>query len=93
MKYYEFNEYKTWKNDDKHSMAYEVLGKSNSTSEQIGRLLGIDPQTDARCLNCHSLACGAGRYPPGKGRQAATGRCELRSLPRPVVGLVRRAQA
>jgi hypothetical protein len=73
MKYYEFNEYKTWKNDDKHSMAYEVLGKSNSTSEQIGRLLGIDPQTDARCLNCHSLACGAGQYAPEKAARLQQG--------------------
>jgi Zn finger protein HypA/HybF involved in hydrogenase expression len=64
MKYYTFDEYVTWIQKDKHSMAYEVLGKSNSTSAQIARLLGIDPQTDARCLSCHSLVCDAKNYAP-----------------------------
>jgi hypothetical protein len=64
MKYYKFNEYKTWKDEDKHSMAYEVLAKSNSTSEQIGRLLGTDPQTDPRCLSCHGLVIDAIQYKP-----------------------------
>ncbi len=48
-------EYPKWLHEDKHSLAYDVLGGTNSL--QIGRLMGIAPQTDRKCLSCHSVDC------------------------------------
>jgi hypothetical protein len=61
-KYYALNEYETWSDLDKHSQAYDVLSKSNTTSNQIGRLLGINPQTSNQCLSCHAVACDPKAY-------------------------------
>jgi hypothetical protein len=45
-------EYKKWKEEDKHSQAYEVL--TTERSRQMGRILGWQVETDGRCLNCHA---------------------------------------
>jgi len=47
------NEYSTWAVLDKHSRAASAL--TNEVGKQIGRILGIRPETSAKCLDCHSL--------------------------------------
>jgi len=47
------NEYTTWTVSDKHSRAASVL--INDTGKRIGRLLRIQPETSAKCLDCHAL--------------------------------------
>lgn len=45
-------EYKTWKEQDKHSQAYRVL--TEERARQMAKILGYKVEEDARCLNCHS---------------------------------------
>ncbi len=47
------DEYETWKNQDKHSRAFEVL--QGERAQSIGKSLGIVVTEDARCLNCHAM--------------------------------------
>lgn len=46
------NEYATWTVFDKHAKATAVL--TNEVSKGIGRILGLRPETSAKCLDCHS---------------------------------------
>jgi Homeodomain-like domain/Cytochrome c554 and c-prime len=48
------NEYATWTLLDKHAKANAVL--TNDVSKGIGRILGLRPETSAKCLDCHSLS-------------------------------------
>ena len=48
------NEYATWTLLDKHAKANAVL--TNDVSKRIGRILGLRPDTSAKCLDCHSLS-------------------------------------
>ncbi len=47
------NEYTTWTLRDKHTRAYAAL--TNVVAKRIGRILNIRPETDNKCLACHSL--------------------------------------
>ena len=47
------NEYSVWAVTDKHSRAASVL--TNDLGKRIGHILGIRPETNAKCLDCHSL--------------------------------------
>ena len=51
-KIFDLTEYVTWLEKDKHSHAHAVL--KNSQSRQMGRLLGIKPETDPSCVSCHA---------------------------------------
>lgn len=46
------NEYYIWTREDRHARAFKTL--LGDESKRIGRLLGIQPESDARCLVCHS---------------------------------------
>jgi hypothetical protein len=62
-RFFDLTEYATWAEKDKHALAYRVL--TNSRSRQMGRLLGIRPETDASCLSCHAVNCDAGQCAEG----------------------------
>jgi hypothetical protein len=48
------DEYKTWKEKDKHSKAYDKL--TSERSKQIAALMRInDPTREDRCLSCHAV--------------------------------------
>jgi len=47
------NEYSTWAVLDKHSHAAGAL--TNEVGKRIGRILGIKPESSAKCLDCHAL--------------------------------------
>lgn len=47
------NEYSTWAVQDKHAKAFTAL--TSDIAKRIGRNLGIQPTTSARCLTCHTL--------------------------------------
>jgi len=47
------NEYSTWAVQDRHSRAFTAL--TSDIGKRIGRNLGLEPATSARCLTCHSL--------------------------------------
>jgi Cytochrome c554 and c-prime len=50
----QLTEFTVWKNDDKHSQAYEVL--TWERAQRMGRILKIDDVTSSsRCLNCHAI--------------------------------------
>ena len=49
-------QYKIWQ-DSKHAKAFETLG--TQAAKDAGAKLGVtDPQTDGKCLKCHSTAYG-----------------------------------
>jgi hypothetical protein len=50
------NEYSTWAVLDKHSHASSVL--TNDVGKRIGRILGVKPESSAKCLDCHALNAG-----------------------------------
>jgi len=47
------NEYTTWTLHDKHSRAASLL--TNEVGTRMGKILGITPSKEQRCLVCHSL--------------------------------------
>jgi hypothetical protein len=47
------NEYSTWAVLDKHSHAASVL--TSDVGKRMGRILGVQPERSAKCLDCHSL--------------------------------------
>jgi hypothetical protein len=63
-KYFSMTELPTWAEKDKHALAYQVL--KNSRSKRMGELLGIQPETDASCLGCHSVKVDASQCAEGK---------------------------
>jgi mono/diheme cytochrome c family protein len=53
--YVRLTEYHTWKEEDKHSQAYQVLLTPRAV--EMGKRLGYSkpPSQDSRCLNCHAM--------------------------------------
>jgi hypothetical protein len=47
------NEYTTWTLHDKHARAASLL--TNEVGTRMGKILGITPSKEQRCLVCHSL--------------------------------------
>lgn len=49
----QLDEYRTWRDHDKHSQAHDVLTRERS--RRMGELLGIDVTQEANCLACHAM--------------------------------------
>jgi hypothetical protein len=54
------NELHVWYEQDKHAQAFKAL--SNPVGRQIGKALGLDSQTDRRCLSCHGTSHGGAAF-------------------------------
>jgi hypothetical protein len=49
----QLNEYETWSQKDKHSLAYKVL--EDRRARDMGKILKITPAKSDACLNCHAM--------------------------------------
>jgi len=49
----QLNEYETWFQKDKHSLAYKIL--EDDRAQRMGKILHMAPTKSAACLNCHAM--------------------------------------